>query len=340
MQRYDLTSPELPSLKINKTRDREIVENEAKVQNLIKTNLLLDKEFINMLLKIQASTKEINKLLEEGIENSERDITDWRWRRPFIHGRRIIFPHSLMRKRRKFTTKEEKELEAKIKKAALEDFKRHNINKKGLITKKSNEILKMIDSFEKERAISPLDILDSIPAYYCPICKSVIGTERFRPIKCKCGAEVKVVNVKTKIIYKFNNNTVSFMDNNLWLENGIDYLFRKMNFSTICGFYILGHSGLDHEIDNIVENRKENLRIFCECKNCMIDRDNIFVFSGKMQDIGCTKGYIFSTSKIDDKKIFHLARARNISIIDSVLDKSIDDMIKEIGYGTKEESQQ
>jgi len=127
---------------------------------------------------------------------------------------------------------------------------------------------------------------------------------------------------------------MDFILDNIWLEHGIDYLLRRKTFETLCGYYILGHSGIEHEVDNIGEIKSESLRIFCECKNQDVAVRDIFIFSGKMNDIGCTRGYVFTTSFETPKEVKHLARSKNISIIESVLEKDNDDIIKEIIEGS------
>ena len=49
-----------------------------------------------------------------------------------------------------------------------------------------------------------------------------------------------------------------------------------------------------------------------------------------MADIGCSRGYIFTTTDIVSKEITHLARSRNISIITDVLNKKDSDLVKAI----------
>jgi len=64
----------------------------------------------------------------------------------------------------------------------------------------------------------------------------------------------------------------------------------------MCGFHILGHSGVIHEIDNIAWKIKDDIRFFFECKTGEIDVKTIFIFSGKIIDIGCNRGYIFTAN--------------------------------------------
>jgi hypothetical protein len=85
-----------------------------------------------------------------------------------------------------------------------------------------------------------------------------------------------------------------------------------------------------HEIDNIAESKNSNLRIFGECKTADIKTNDVFVFAGKMADIGCSRAYIFTLSKDVQKEIVHLARSRNISIITDVMNHSPSDLVKEI----------
>ena len=73
-------------------------------------------------------------------------------------------------------------------------------------------------------------------------------------------------------------------------------------YQTLCGFYILGNSGVEHEIDNVGESTNDNRRIFWECKNALPTVNDVFLFSGKMLDTG-SRGYIFTTNRSVDEKL-------------------------------------
>ncbi len=45
----------------------------------------------------------------------------------------------------------------------------------------------------------------------------------------------------------------------------------------------------------------------------------MFIFSGKMNDIGCTHGFIFTTSEEVAPDVWRLAGTRHIEIVHSVL---------------------
>lgn len=133
--------------------------------------------------------------------------------------------------------------------------------------------------------------------------------------------------IRKEPVAYFDERTGTFIDNNYWFEYGVDYLLRKKQFQTLCGIQILGHSGYTHEIDNIAESKTSNFRIFCECRTAEIRTADIFIFAGKMTDIGCSRGYIFTLKEEPQKEILHLARSRNISIVPSVLDHKISKLV-------------
>jgi hypothetical protein len=122
----------------------------------------------------------------------------------------------------------------------------------------------------------------------------------------------------------------NFISKNYWFEHGIDHILRRKNFQTLCGYYVLGHSGTAHEIDNIAESGSSNLRFFGECKVGEVGANDIFIFAGKMSDIGCSRGYIFTLTKTIPKELSYLARSKNISIVTNVIEKSIADLEQEI----------
>ena len=339
MTRHKPTNLKLPALEIEKKSDRKAIENDSKVQNLIKSNLLLDRELITLLSKIKDLTDEINKILKD-LEKNSQDFKESKGEEtPELYS--FIYEGSLeglgMELGKLYyklaTAKTEKEKKGYLKRLEeiyMDGFKRYNSKLKRKLTRKSNQTQKLLDELERKKGIN-LDILVSTPIYFCQNCKSLIGTERFHSTICVCGTKINNVNkAEDKTVHLFNEPVFSFVDNDLWLEHGIDYLFRKKDYQTLCGYYVLGHSSMSHEIDNIVENYKDDIRIFCECKNTSITVNDVFNFSGKMLDVGCSRGYIFTTFSEIQKEIRHLARSKNISIIDSVLKKSEEQIMNEI----------
>lgn len=345
----ELHSPpnlKLPALKYIKKTARELVENDPRVQNLTRSNLLLDYNLNGLLYKIKELTEEINKILEIAKECFKKPNLDdhslyslpYRYsfsttlhqhNRIRIRSKRIG-TFRLIRKLRHATKKQRIEIEKELKEKLEKERKDYNLKIRRRLREKSNKVNNLLDSFEIKKKIA-LDILVGHPVYFCKKCKSLISIDRFHSVNCICDEKINSIN-KTEniIIHKFNPNTISFISNNLWLEHGIDYLLRKKNFQTMCGVYLLGHSGVEHEIDNVAENIKESIRIFCECKTGPISVADVFIFSGKMLDIGCSRGYIFTNSSDIKREIKQLARSKNISIVESVLKKLEKKLINEI----------
>lgn len=144
---------------------------------------------------------------------------------------------------------------------------------------------------------------------------------------------IKVSQVEQIPVHHFNLNLINFLEYNYWLEFAIDYILKRKKLITLVGYEILGNSGVCHEIDNIVYCPNENYRFFCECKNSEVKESDIFIFSGKMIDIGGNKGYIFTTSENVSVEIKRLARSKNIDIIENVLNKDLDILLNEIKEG-------
>jgi hypothetical protein len=99
---------------------------------------------------------------------------------------------------------------------------------------------------------------------------------------------------------------------------------------TRVGYDVLGNSGVWHEIDIIAYCKNDNYRFFCECKNSEINEKDVFIFSGKMIDIGGTRGYILTTSNNISDKISRLARSKNIDVIKGVLGKDSEILMDDI----------
>ncbi len=114
----------------------------------------------------------------------------------------------------------------------------------------------------------------------------------------------------------------------MWLEYGVEKIFEDLGYKTACGVYILGASGVYHEVDLLAEHVGQYKRVVVECKNTEISLDDVFKLFGKMSDLGCVYGYIFSTSIGKDRDVKKLAISKNIAIIEGVLEKDKESLKK------------
>jgi hypothetical protein len=198
------------------------------------------------------------------------------------------------------------------------------------ITHRSKDVQDKLLQYEVANAIE-LNILSQSILHLCPQCNHLISRDRFVTTTCEsCRMLVTLRKSKQVPFAKFGEGLVEFISKNYWFEHGIDYLLRKKNYQTLCGYHVLGHSGTAHEIDVIGESVRQRLRLFCECKTGDVGANDVFVLAGKMSDIGCSRGYIFTLSESVTKEIGYLARSRNISIVTNVLEHSLEELGKAI----------
>jgi hypothetical protein len=337
MELYHPGGFNLPPLLITKRTSRKNIENDIKVKNFIDTHLLLDNNFHKLFLDILEKSDEILKMSRDEPSRKNFDLQS-------------IFNY-LSSKDMKKINKENKKTKIPLEHEFILNFVNNfverinsNHDTESLIkffnplflkTKKrlldlSEKIEDTICEFEAGDKKVKLDILSSTNFYFCNKCNKIISKMKFTPKKCLCGEEVdKVSKVDKRSISHFNENLVNFINSNYWLEFGVGHLLKQSNFITLIGYDVLGNSGVCHEIDNIVYCL-DNFRFFCECKNADVKENDIFIFSGKMIDIGVTRGYVFTTAKNTSENIKRLARSKNIDIIENVLNKDKNVLIGEI----------
>jgi len=316
MELYNPAHVDLPALKIKKTSDRQKMENDITVNNLVRSNILLDKKFNTLYLDILGKSKELLKVIKT---TDEKCINEVQFLSMVIKSPKrseysglLGYMARLERGKnipkcvkREYAETEYAETIYKLKKVMYTDFQKN-------VIMLSNQIQNSISVFEEEKNIELL-ILSSTNIHFCKKCARIISIDKFNRRTCFCGEKItKISQVKQIPIHHFNPKLINFLDRNYWLEYGVDYLLRRNNLQTLVGYHVLGHSGVWHEIDNIADSKLENHRFFCECKNAEVTVNDIFVFSGKMIDVGCTRGYIFTTSDKGSNEIVRLARSKNM----------------------------
>lgn len=317
----------LPPLSCSKVIDRTEIEDDDNVKNLINSKMLLNKELKEILFSILKYTKQLNDLIEVVTKDKMVPYSIYN----LIRKKRRELPldfFRLLRYRR--WGGEIRKLSARNRELILKAEKIVNTTLLKQIKSRSDKIQNLLSDFEDKHRIT-LSILHSQTIFICPNCSRVLSIGKFKKVTCRCGKKITdIQKIKEVSVFKFNDSMRTFIGQGMWLEHGIDYLWKRKNLETKCGVRVLGHSGIEHEIDNIAFNKKENFLFFGECKTVEVGVNHIFVFHGKMLDVGCNKGYIFTTFSPPPKEIKQFARSKNISIIDSVLDKKEKDLLKEI----------
>jgi len=323
MKIYNPNGFNLPPIMIKKRQYRENIENDKKVKNIINTNLLLNKEFNKLYFNIFLKSKEIISLF--AIKNYDIDkILQLDFPRKILSEKMYkTYLRKFRHPSRWYNIQAQEDLISEMVRNTCKKIKRK--------FKESNKrIEESINEYEIAKSIN-LDILSLSVVYLCKRCNKIISIDRFDKQKCICGEEINKISQTTQVpVHHFNNNTINFIENNYWLEFAVDYILKRKSLITLIGQEVLGNSGVFHEIDNIAYCPHKNFRFFCECKNAYVKENDVFIFSGKMLDIGGTRGYIFTTSKNTSENIKRLARSKNIDIIENVLNKDINDLIQEI----------
>ena len=144
---HDPENLKLPALKIEKKQDRKIIEEDTAVKNLIDVNFLLNKDLNQLLVKFLGTTKEINRLLERRIENLYSESHTHRLsHRHAISQRYRYFQWKLIRKLKKATPKQRKEIEEEIKKELEKEIKKVKKNLKNVINKLSKKLKSELDT--------------------------------------------------------------------------------------------------------------------------------------------------------------------------------------------------
>jgi len=338
METYSPKGFNLPPLVIEKRASRKNIENDTKVKNFIDTKLLLDRNFNNLFVDVLEKSREILKV---SVENPS--YKDFAVQNIFDYFSSKKFNNKIKSDSKKtssfndylfyFTNKliSDPEFVKIDNKSRMKFLNNIFLKTKEKLIQLNEQIENEISDYEKKYERVKLDILSSTNFYFCKQCNKIVSKGKFIPIKCLCGKEInKVSEVDKKSISHFNVNLVNFINSNYWLEFGVGHLLKQNNYRTLIGYDVLGNSGVFHEVDNIVYVPKENFRFLCECKNSPVNNNDIFVFSGKMTDIGVNKGYLFSTSSYIQKEIIRLGRSKNIDMISDILNKNSQNIRNEI----------
>lgn len=329
MEIYNPQGFNLPPIKIEKRKYRINIEQDQTVKNFINTKLLLNNDFNKLYSNIIKKSKEvisyfnIIEVVEDDLIRNPFYFTPKNFSESNYYKMFLVFQRKLRHPSRIKNEEAKKELILEAIKDNCKEIKKRlkNLNR---------QIENSISHFEQEKGID-LDILSYSSVYFCKKCNKILSINKFKQQKCICGEQIAEVSQIEQIpIHHFNQNMINFLENNYWLEFAIDYILKRKKINTLIGQEVLGNSGVYHEIDNIAYCPNENFRFFCECKNSEVKESDIFIFSGKMIDIGGTRGYIFTTSKNVSDVIKRLARSKNIDIIVNVLNKDLDILIKEI----------
>jgi len=322
---------DLPPLKINQSSDRQTFEANQEVKALIDSNLLLDAAFSAVYMDLFAKTKELRQLI---VLATMGEYNPWP-QVVRVQPKEPRFSDFLPPVTNVTVTYDMDALDSTVFEQAMQKaFEKRAVAARQAIVheiiKLSNEMQNTLFQYGQNTG-RKIPILSTQTLYICQGCNRVVSIDWFQAAPCKCGKSIASTSDVIQVSIKcFSKVVVQFLAANLWLEYGIAHLFRQKNATALVGRHVLGHSGVWHEIDVIAESKQHNQRIFGECKNAELKGSDVFVLLGKMIDIGCTRGYLFTTGATVHQDISRLSKSKNISVVQGVLGKTRDELLDEL----------
>jgi len=334
---YDPQKGALPALKLKRSRERKAIEDDATVKSLVHSNLLLDTEFNALYLDFMEKSGELLELISR-VENERvrKFMSDLPEHMGFHQPEKT--PAMELLGKGCFRAAWNLQQSGQVRQISKADYtlaltKGANAELRKKLRKLSNEIQNGMSAFEQQRHVE-LQILSSTTLHLCRRCAYITSLVNFRQSKCVCGERISnVTKVRQLPLYHLNKKLINFVANNYWVEHGVDYVLKRKGLETRVGHHVMGHSGAWHEIDNIADSKKDKHRFFGECKHGQVKVNDIFVFAGKMADVGCTRGYVFTTSQNVSGEVVRLARSKNIDIVTGVLKRDVEDLLRDIKEG-------
>ena len=332
MAKHDIFSVHgFPPLKIRKLKKRKKIEEDPHVKSLVRSKLLLNKELNVLLAETITLSDGISRLLQlvnrkfpEGVLSLT--ISDFMFifggNKEFFEFRKgdlaNLILHSLATRNKK------------INKNLIVKFNERLFQR---LVESSDKIQDKVIAFEKKFGVK-LNILDHVPIFLCKKCKNLFCVNKFERGTCaKCSEEINsATKTEQRPIALLNPNVKVFFRQNWWLEEGVARLLKKRNFQVKVGVYVLGFSGVEHEIDILAIKKSDHIRVVCECKDKEVNNSDVLLFMGKMREIGYNKGFLFTTSNEVSKSVRELAEEYNIRIIDSVLEAGEEELLRKMGF--------
>jgi len=292
------------NLLIKLVENREITNllADGAVRDFLSTEDLCYKDFRNAMNTILRLERELDEeLKKELLYRREQAFRQARYYRKGFSPRRPLTYWSML-----YSGIPREKIEALLPEKLLTDLRTRTELSVGRLQRIDSELL----AFEKElkRFNSSLEVLHPTVILRCPRCGLPVFTERKptgSPIYPDDAefSEVDVVKGEIKgsttcllCHLVFERGTAlrinlhlprvkirEIWNRNIWLEDYVSRLLQSMQWKTWSHAYVLGSSGVRHEID--VLGVKGSYVLVCECKTGDVARQDVFNFWAKAYDI-------------------------------------------------------
>jgi len=164
---------------------------------------------------------------------------------------------------------------------------------------------------------------------FCNDCNFLVSEkEIFETLKCPI-CEKSITRSFTRD-YDFLNQKIFIYLKGDWFSDYIARLFRSNEWETWTNLYILGASGIIHEIDLLAIHRKTKETLIGECKTGKIGRKDVFTFSTKSQDTSSTFAYFFNIQEISEIDTRKFMNRNGILFVDDIPSKKESELSNDV----------
>ena len=207
---------------------------------------------------------------------------------------------------------------------------------------------KAIIELEEEKLKLSMDRLKEISKNVWEICnflKSKLGEKKELCFCSKCNFIISSIGIQEITQCDICKNKVTKTSNRIyivipekikeylegdWFADFIAKKFESQGWKTWTNMYVLGGSGIAHEIDILTINKKLGLSLIGECKTGKIGRKDIFNFSTKSQEISSTYAYLFNIEAILESETKKFMDRNGLLFVENIKMKEEKGLIEEI----------
>jgi hypothetical protein len=142
-------------------------------------------------------------------------------------------------------------------------------------------LLTISEQFEEKTGVK---IIVPSNLFVCPKCSARLYDKEITGKKClSCNSPISQSNIKRIPVYRVHEGIKSIWKSGFWFEAYLAGCLNKLGCKTWTGVYVMGASGILHEID-VVAIKDDGTLIVGECKTGQISRNDVFNFYTKIGD--------------------------------------------------------
>lgn len=153
------------------------------------------------------------------------------------------------------------------------------------IRTREKNLLTISEQFEEKTGVK---IIFPSNLFACPECNARLYDKEVTDKKClSCNSPISQSSIKRIPVYRVHEGIKSIWKSGWWFEAYLASCLNKLGCKTWTGVYVMGASGILHEIDVVAII--DGTLIIGECKTGKISRNDVFNFYTK---VGDTKAHI------------------------------------------------